>query len=260
MLSKYANKEVLKIAQLHHDHCFEEKLLDDIKNRYQNIDYFALLTDRLTAEVKDMLKGKNNHTQCLTIENFLEQTDNMADINSKEKTVVAVGRFHKVKGFDRLLEIWRNIVTQNPEWKLCLVGDGDEMQNLRDITQKLNIEDSVVFTGALSQPQVLETMKKASLFAMTSHSEGFPFVLIEAMSCALPVVAFDVRVGPGAIVENEINGLLIEDNDNTAFATAVCHLLTDDETRIKYSENALARAKCFSEEKIVEKWLTLFNS
>ena len=259
LLSEYGNEDVLKIAQLHHDHRFDEKLLNDIRKGYTNIDYFTLLTDTLTEEIKREFKGRNNHTRCVTLENFLENTELNVDISQKEKTVIAVGRLHTVKGFERLLKIWKSIVQSYPEWKLCIVGDGEEKQNLLDLAKQYDIEGSVVFTGALSHDDVLEQMKKASVYAMTSYSEGFPFVLIEAMSCGLPVVAFDVRVGPRAIVENEKSGILVKDDDNEAFAQAVGKLFSDAEKRVEYSKNSIDRAKCFSEEKIMEKWLALFE-
>lgn len=259
LLSEYGNKNVLKIAQLHHDHCFDKRLLSDIENRYLNIDYFTLLTDRLTEEVSELIKEKNSHTRCVTIENFLDTAEFKVDFNKKEKTVVAVGRLHKVKGFDRLLKIWAMTLKKHPDWKLYLVGDGDEKQNLIDIAVGLGINDSVVFTGALSHENVLDTMKKASVYAMTSHSEGFGFVLIEAMSCGLPIVAFDVRVGPRAVIIDNKSGLLVTDNDLDAFNNALCKLIEDSELRLDYSKNALERADDFTEEKIVQKWISLFT-
>lgn len=259
LLSKYGNKNVLKIAQLHHDHCFDKRLLSDIKNRYANIDYLTLLTDSLTQEIKELMKSKNEHTCCITMENFLDTEGFTVDFEKKEKIVIAVGRLHKVKGFDRLLKIWAKTVKMHPDWKLYLVGDGEEKQSLTDIADESGIKESVVFTGALSHDNVLAAMKRASVYAMTSHSEGFPFVLIEAMSCGLPVVAFDVRVGPKAIINDNRNGILVADGDFDSFGKALCELMENPELRLNYSKNAVERASDFTEEKIVEKWLSLFN-
>lgn len=259
LLSKYGKEDVLKIAQLHHDHCFEKHLLRDIKNRYNNIDYFTLLTDQLTKEVKELLNSINTHTHCLTMENFLDKCEFNTDLNKKEKSVVAVGRLHTVKGFDRLLEIWKETVSNHPDWKLYIVGDGDEKQNLVNLTNNLDITDSVIFTGALPHHKVMETLERSSLYAMTSYSEGFGFVLIEAMSCGLPPVAFDVRVGPRAIINDGVNGILVEDNNIEAFSSALCSLMDNAELRLEYSKNALERAKDFTEEKIIEKWIRVFE-
>lgn len=260
LLSKYGNGNVLKIAQLHHDHCFDKRLLSDIKNRYLNIDYFTLLTDSLNAEIKELIKEKNKHTRCVTMENFLDTTDFNVDFGKKEKIVIAVGRLHKVKGFDRLLKIWSETVKKHPDWKLYIAGDGEEKESLIKAARESGVADSVVFTGALSHEDVLDTMKKASVYAMTSYSEGFPFVLIEAMSCGLPAVAFDVRVGPRAIINDGKNGILVADGNLGAFDGALCRLAENSELRLNYGKNALERAEDFTEEKTVQKWIALFNN
>ena len=260
LLSKYVGDNVLKVAQLHHDHCFDKNLLSDIKNRYQNIDYFTLLTDGLTEEIKNLIKGTNARTKCVTMANFLEECEQNVDFEKKEKTVVAVGRLHEVKGFDRLLEIWQETVKIHPDWKLTIVGDGDEKQKLYNKAETLGIKGSVTFTGALDHDKVLDVMKKSSIYAMTSYSEGFGFVLIEAMSCGLPAVAFDVRVGPRAIINDGINGTLVEDNDKKAFVGTLCKLMESDKMCRDFGESAVVRAKDYSEEKIMEKWLSILEA
>ena len=259
LLSKYGNPNTLKIAQLHHDHCFDKNLLSDISKRYHNIDYFTLLTDVLTSEVNQLLNGTNKRTRCVTMENFLEDCQFNVDLDKKDKTIIAVGRLHTVKGFDRLLSIWKNVSKKHPDWRLCIIGDGEEKQALTELADKLEVTDSVSFTGALSHDDVISTMKKASIYAMTSHSEGFPFVLIEAMSCGLPAIAFDVRVGPRAIIENNKNGILVEDNNIEQFSNELCKMIEDSDIRFSYSKNALERATDFSEEKIIKKWICIFN-
>ena len=94
---------------------------------------------------------------------------------------------------------------------------------------------------------------------MTSLTEGFPFVLIEAMSCGLPTVAYDVRVGPRAIINNGTNGILVEDNNREEFQNSLCFLMENDKTRLEYSKMAFDHAKDYTEEKIVQKWLSVFE-
>ncbi len=259
LLSKFGKDGVLKIAQLHHDHCFEKKLLADIQKRYGRIDTLALLTDQLTAEVQKLLEGTGTRTRCVTIENFLEECEFPIDFESKEKNVVAVGRLHPVKGFDRLLEIWKESVKDHPDWKLLIIGDGDEKQKLLDLADTLGIRDSVVFTGALDHDKVMDVMQKSSVYAMTSHSEGFPFVLIEAMACGLPPVAFDVRVGPRAIIQDGLSGRLIEDGETSSYVKALNEWMDRDDLRTEFSKNAVLRAKDFSEETIMQKWLAVLE-
>lgn len=259
LLSRYGQKHVLKIAQLHHDHCFDKRLLADVKKRYDNITYFTLLTDVLTQEMQQLLSDAGKHTRCVTMENFLDADARSVELANKEKYVVAVGRLHPVKGFDRLLRVWKDTAAAHPDWTLRIVGGGEEEQALAALANELGVQDRVEFTGALAHDEVLEQMTNASVYAMTSYSEGFPFVLIEAMSCGLPVVAFDVRVGPRAIIRDGVDGVLVKDHDEAAFCKALSTLMDNEEQRVQYSQKALERAEDFSEEKIVSKWMALFE-
>ncbi len=256
LLSKYANKNVFKIAQLHHDHLFDKKLMRDFKNGYQNIDVFTLLTDMLTEEVGEMMKEKNSKTRLVTIENFITEKPSPLPFEEKEKVVLAVGRLSHEKGFDRLLAIWKEFSEKHPDWVLHLVGDGAEKQALFDYAKKLKL-DSVIFTGALPHEKVLDEMRKASIYAMTSRSEGFPFVMLEALFCGLPTVAFDVRVAPRAIIQNGESGFLVPDGEISSFASSLSELAEKEEKRKIMSENSLKRAEDFTEEKIIEKWLAI---
>lgn len=255
LLSKYAKENIKKVAQLHHDHEFKEELVKDFQNNYKNIDVFVLLTDLLRDEVEEMLKGHNSKTKCICIPNFLENKD--IKTIKKEKQVIAVGRLHPVKGFDRLIDIWFNISKHYSDWTLKIVGGGEEEMSLMNKITELNLSKSVVLTGPLSHEETLREMGKSSVFAMTSFSEGFPFVLIESFMESTPVVAFNVRVGPKAIVEDGKEGYLVPDKDMDGYEKALISLIENKELREEFSRNAKEKSKKFMEDNIIEKWIDI---
>ena len=112
----------------------------------------------------------------------------------------------------------------------------------------------------MDHPDVLREMQKSLFYVMTSFTEGFPFVLIEAMSQGLPAVAFDVRVGPRAIIEHEKNGFLIEDNNRDEFVNRVLYLIENATVREDMSKSAYLRAEDFTESNILEKWNDILNT
>lgn len=257
LLSKYGQKNVLKIAQLHHDHCFDKKMLGDFKKRYQNIDVFALLTEQLRQEVSQMM-GNNLHTKCVAMPNFLPAGTQMDEQITKENQAVAVGRLDPVKGFLRLIRLWEPVHEQTGT-VLKIIGGGNQQGELEAEIQKLGLQEAVILTGPMDHDAVLSEMKKSVFYAMTSVTEGFPFVLLEAMSQGLPAIAYDVRVGPRAIIEDGKNGYLIAPEDEAAFVEKAKCLITDRVLQAQLSGHALERSADFSEEKIMDRWEQIFG-
>lgn len=259
LLSKYGNADVLKIAQLHHDHNFDKKYVNDFKKRYTDIDWFVSLTEQVRDEVAEMVKASDTKMHCTAIPNFLADEAFERKAVEKENTVIAVGRLHPVKGFDRLLRIWREAAESCDGWTLKILGGGEMEEEMRSSIKELKIEDKVQMMGMCSHAVVEEELEKASIYVMTSYSEAFPFVLIEAMAAELPVLAFDVRVGPRALIKDEESGLLIKDGDEKAFAGRLESLLLDKDKRIAMGRRAAQSARMLSESKVMEKWMDILK-
>jgi len=257
IISKYARPGVKKIAQQHCDHAFKKSAIRDFKYKYKNIDYCVLLTDVVRGETMSfMLKGKNTRTKCVTIENFLD-TNSAYTNGEKIKQVIAAGRLHPDKAFDRLLDIWQIVSKRIPEWKLKIIGDGPMKKSLIKRAEAYGISDSVIFTGMLSHEEVMREMARSSIYAMTSVSESFGIVLIEALQNALPVIAYDIRVGPREIIEDGGDGYLVKDGDVSAFAEKLAFLMDSEEVRGSFSEHAVKKAEKYTKEKIAEKWFNI---
>ena len=251
LLSKYGNAKVKKIAQLHHDHQFEKGILNDFKRNYNNIDVFVVLTDWLQSEIKEMMKD-NHHTKIVVIPNFLSEIDT-SSTEKRENQVIAVGRMHQVKGFLRMLDVWKDVHT-NEKYVLKIVGDGDEFEKVEQRIKELKLEDRVVLTGALSHSDVMIEMNKSKAYLMTSYTEAFPFVLIEAMSAGLPIVAYDVRVGPRAMIDEGESGHLVEDGDIEIFVSKLESIINDVDKHDRMSKNAFEKAKSFTENVVMQLW------
>ena len=101
--------------------------------------------------------------------------------------------------------------------------------------------------------------KCRAIHVVSSRSEGFPFVLMEAQSCGLPIIAYDVRVGPGATITDSVNGYLVPDGDEAAFAERLLALINSPELMAELSANAERRARDFSKENISRQWFDLLE-
>lgn len=256
-LSKYGRPGVLKIAQLHHDHNFESRYVDAFKHDYGNIDYFTLLTPGLVREVGEMMRG--TRTKTVYIPNFLDRYPDEPDFGAREKTVLAAGRLNYVKRFDKLIRIFASVHEKMPDWKLKIVGEGEERPVLERLIRELGAQDYVSLCGAMNGAEVEREMCSAGVYAMTSSSEGFSFVVLEAQSCYLPPVAFDVRVGPPFLITDVVDGFVVPEGDDAAFARRLEELMRDDELRRTMGKAARARSLDFSREKIAQLWYEILG-
>src|SRR5207245_8477381 len=118
--------------------------------------------------------------------------------------VLAMGRLVPQKGFDWLLDAWARVRTDRPDWRLVIAGEGPDRAELASRARRLGVEASVEFPGFDREPY--RRMAGAEVFVLSSRYEGFPLVLVEAMGCALPVVAMDCPSGPREIVREGADG------------------------------------------------------
>ena len=194
---------------------------------------------------------------CQVIPNPLwieSSTENLLD----NKRVISVGRQEFVKGYDLLLPIWKKVIQKHPDWKLHIYSDYNPELKLNEWVQKLNLDREVVF----HEPTVAieEAYAKASIYLMTSRHEGFGMVLLEAMACGLPCVAFDCPTGPAELIQNDCNGYLIQPFDLDAYAEKVISLIKDSELRRKFGENGQKNVQKYQLSVIMEKWHQLFSN
>lgn len=168
------------------------------------------------------------------------------------RTVLAIGRLTYQKGFDMLLDIWRQVQQQVPGWKLMIVGEGEDETALKEKAAVLGLNGSVTFLPATKNIGIY--YEQAAVFVLSSRYEGLPLVLLEAQALGLPTVSFDCETGPREVLVNEDNGFLIPPFDLEQFAQTLSSLLESEELRLRTGKNAIERAKAFRIENIVERW------
>lgn len=258
LISKYSKNNNKLIAQLHSDHSLIKGFFKDVKYKYKNIDYLLLLNEELRGEVETELAGHKRNFKCLTVPNFIVSRDDLNNIERK-KQIISVGRLSPEKGFDRLLFIWKKFSVKNKNYILKIVGDGPEKENLVQLAKFLNVSDSVVFTGYLSNDETVKEIRKSKVYVMTSVFESFGIVLLEAITHGTPIVAYDVRVGPRSIIRDEYNGFLVKENDVESFVKKLEILTKEDDVYNGMSKNAIVSSELYSEEKIKEIWLNILS-
>jgi glycosyltransferase involved in cell wall biosynthesis len=190
------------------------------------------------------------------IPNFIEINESAQPLQ-RENTIIAAGRIASVKQFDHLIKVWSHIGADFPEWQIKIFGNGDEQLSLqlRELIEKLEVPN-IHLMGATSHLD--HEMQKASVYAMTSATECFPMVLLEAQAAGMTVISYNCPHGPQNIITNNQDGILVPHNETAVFAQNLSALLKNESRRQEIGRMAKQKVKEFSKDKIMKQWNDLF--
>ena len=180
-------------------------------------------------------------------------TGNCSSLDSKR--IIFVGRFDYQKRPLEMIKIWQQVYPSYPDWHLDIYGDGEQLNNVKDLAHSLNMNIHV----HLPTSQIFDAYRMSSILVSTSLFEPFGLVLPEAMSCGLPIVAYDCPYGPSMIITNGKNGYLVKTGDIPSFAKKLCSLMGDTVLRHEMGKDAIESSKNYESKIIMPLWLSLFE-
>lgn len=175
-----------------------------------------------------------------------------------KKRVIAVGRYDYQKGFDHLINAWKSVHAQHPDWQLAIFGNGPLKEQLQAQIDRLKLSSSIQLCAPIQN--IKQEYLQSALLAMTSRYEGLPMTLLEAQACGLPLIAYACKCGPKDIIEEAVNGFLIPEGDYTLMAQKINTLIKDSKLRKQMGEASKVRSDQFSEEKVMQQWAQLFKN
>lgn len=254
LLSKYGKNNIIKIAQEHHHHNNDKKYIKTLSKKYYNIDYLFALTEGLKQDYMKFLE-KNKHTKVIVVPNMLASfPDKKSDL--KKHNLITVSRLDYGKRNNELIDI---ISKLNNDWKLFIIGDGKEYNNLLLQIEKLNLKDKVVLTGYKTKQEIEDYMLESSIFLMASVTEGLPMVLLEAMSYGIPCIAYRTDSGVSDIICNDNNGYVIKNRSEKVYIENLEKLIDSYDLRKIMGNNALETSKKYLPNEIIEIWDKVLN-
>jgi glycosyltransferase involved in cell wall biosynthesis len=227
----------------------------EIARRYEHLDVLAVLTEADRQAYLQLLGDKAPRIAVMpnTVHTIPEEK---SDLDAK--LILAAGRATPQKGFDLLIRAWAKVAPEHPDWTLRLYCHGQSRPALLELKEQLGLGDEqlIVYLGAKKLPL---RMQQSSIYALSSRFEGFPLILLEAMSAGMGVVAFDCPTGPSDVVDDHRNGLLVPPRDVDAFAAALKEMIEDEGLRRRCAAAAIETAHDYTMDAIGPRWAELLT-
>lgn len=221
-----------------------------VKKMFEDLDAYVVLT------LDDKMRLKNNKD----LNSYVIY--NPIGFKQKEKSklenkkFIALGRLSKVKGFDTLINNFKEFNKVNKEWTLDIVGDGKEKENLQKQINEYNLCDFIKILPRTNN--VKQLYQEASIYCMSSRTEGWGLVILEAMESGLPVITYEMPC-IREILKNGNEGMMIENRDGKKYVETMLELANSFDKRKEIANKATERAKEFSIENIGRQWEELFK-
>jgi glycosyltransferase involved in cell wall biosynthesis len=255
LLAALRPKGTLAVAQEHMNfNAHRRGLARDLRRRYRALDALAVLTEEDRGDYAAALDGAP--TKVVRLPNAVPPLSGER-ARPESKVAVAAGRLNSQKGFDLLIAAWRPVADAHPDWQLRIYGRGLQRAALRQQISDLGLSDEVLLLGPTRD--LGEALSQGSVFVLSSRFEGFGIVVVEAMSKGLAVVSFDCPRGPGEIIDDGRDGVLVPAGDVEALSRALLGVVEDEERRRALGAAALESARRYDPETVGRDWAALLD-
>ena len=204
----------------------------------------------------DALEWKRINPNVQVIPNVVHLNDTGRYSDCLSNSAIFVGRYSYQKDLNTLLQIWGRVCTRHPDWQLHIFGGYGGLQEEFQLEIKRTGMNIVIH-----QPTALiyKEYLKSSILLMTSRYEPFGLVLPEAMSCGIPVIAFDCPYGPADIIADGKDGFLIPNRSLDDYVAKLCLLIENDHLRKKMGQAGILSSRRYDTNHIMPMWKDLFE-
>ena len=158
-----------------------------------------------------------------------------------------------------MIDVFKIVNEKNKSVTLNIVGDGSEYENLNNKINELGLTKNVKLLGYKNAKELSNLYANSSIYVMTSLSESFGLVLLEAQSHKLPCIAMDSANGAKELIKNNVDGYLIENRDKEKMANMILELINDKDKCKEFGENAFNNSKAYLSSNTKKKWVDIFE-
>ncbi|MCG3418021.1 glycosyltransferase [Oceanobacillus jordanicus] len=260
ILREVKHDKAKKIEVVHTNHLkapFNDKkrIKESYKELFQHadeLDKVVFLTNEQKEDVESVYGQRKNFT--VIPHSCQVDSESVGESNDyNPKLAVTLARYHEDKRLDEAIQAFKYVVEKIPDAKYYIYGNGPLEEYLQNLIEKLNLQKNVFLKGYTDTPK--DIYIKAACSILTSKQEGFAMVITESMAVGTPVIAYNIKYGPEDIINNEINGCLVEQGDKQALANRIIKVMEEKGYRNKLSLNTAITRERFSEDKFEKSWL-----
>ncbi len=256
LASTYGSRTALKIGWEHNHHHNDMKYAESVVRSAKNLDYLVVVSKDLQRFYRRKLIQYS--CKCIYIPNTIEKIPNKKS-SLTAKRLISIGRLAPEKGYLDLLKIYFLLHKKEPEWTLDIVGDGKERGRLERFITLNHLEDCVRLHGFQDSEAIDTLLQNSSIYLMTSYTESFGIVLLEAMSHGLPCIAFDSAEGAKEIITSGHDGYLIRHRNFDIMIRKIRDLMKDKEKRLELGANGRKKVKLYSKEVVSKQWINVIE-
>ena len=252
-------KQFPKIKEFHSSRHFYSQNISSIKDRL-----LKKLTENTERKYEQLVVLNDsesvfyNGTKISVIPNPAEISGEKANLMSNK--ILAAGRISPVKNFENLIEAFALVANGFPDWELHFFGE-DYLETQGELERKIKevgLQNQIKFKGITSD--LKKEMNNYSIYAMTSETECFPMVLLEALSVGMPVISYDAPTGPKHILRNEEDSFLVPYKNLNIFVQKLKKLMQNENLRQEMGQKGAENVKRFNIKIIMQQWEDLFKN
>lgn len=256
--SKQIKRDDIVVVSQEHSYINTNSYKRKVKKSFKKVDYLVVMTEKAKELYETWFRECKIRPRVIKIPNMVDDY-NGEGTNLHNKQIISVGRLEEVKDFSSLINVYSLVEKVHPDWYLKIVGEGSQRKKLEKQISSLGLKDKIILTGRLTSERIAEELDNSSIFVLTSKSESFSLVIVEAMSHNIPCVSYDIDVGPKEIITNKEDGYLIDDRSESQMAEQICMLIEDSVKRVEVGSEARKTAEKFFASNVANEWKKLFG-
>ena len=245
------NKKCAKIWRLHSNHLtapfeIDSEIAPTVKtglNNLEKIDAALLLTEQQKNDIEKRFgKSDKYHVISHAMEPKLKVGFfSKPDINKNKNLAVVISRYSAIKNLDHIIIAFKTVQQKLPEARLEFWGQGSEKNKLQELINNYNLQQHIKLNDYTNNPH--KVYQEGLFSILTSKTEGFSLSILESMANATPVISYDIRYGPHALIDHGENGVLVEKNNIDLLADSMISMFSNPDKAIKMGRAALKKVE-----------------